>query len=98
MVTWTGADPQDAVLIQGDAAHGDAGAGFSCLARGSDGQFTVPPEVLSALPPTTTMIPGLIGIAQIPIASKAVVSNPPEGLDLLIFTYQFETTVPVMYE
>jgi uncharacterized protein (TIGR03437 family) len=94
-VTWTGADPGEAVVIMGWAARGRVGAGFYCLATGTDGQFTVAPEVLSALPPTTF---GAIGIAQIPTASKAVVRNPPEGLDVLMFTYKFETTTPIGYQ
>jgi len=66
-VTWSGADPNGYVIISGsswsqtitiDSGNG-AGpgyfggvAGFNCTARATDGQFTIPPTVLLALPPS----------------------------------------------
>ena len=63
-VEWTGADPNSYIIISGtsasqnitynsaDATMGYFGgaAGFNCTAKGSDGEFTIPPIVLSALP------------------------------------------------
>ena len=49
-VTWTAADPASSVIISGYSMG--PGVGFNCTAKASDGQFTVPPIVLLALPPS----------------------------------------------
>ncbi len=57
-VTWTGATGQ--VVISGFSESGSdtsnlVGAGFVCLANASAGTFTVPAQVLEALPPSSTI-------------------------------------------
>lgn len=94
-VTWKGGDPEDAIVVAGESSLEDGtGAGFYCLARDTDGQFTVPPDVLSALP---SSLYGGLGIAEIPTKSKFVVSNPPQGVDVLTFTYQLQVEATVGY-
>ena len=56
LVTWTGGDPNGFVTISGQSAtNGTAnavGAAFTCTAKNTDGQFTIPDYILSALPIT----------------------------------------------
>ena len=58
-VTWTGGDPTGNVLIVGTSSSGtDAnavGAVYTCYAKTSDGQFTIPAQVLLALPASVTV-------------------------------------------
>jgi uncharacterized protein (TIGR03437 family) len=58
-VTWTGGDPNGTVLIAGTSVSGTAadsvGASFNCTAKASDGQFTIPPAVLLAMPPSVVV-------------------------------------------
>jgi hypothetical protein len=49
-VTWTAANPNGSIIVSGYSLG--PGAGFNCTAKASDGQFTVPPIVLLALPPS----------------------------------------------
>ncbi len=95
-VTWKGADPQDTIIILGESYLDDGtGAGFYCLARDTDGQFTVPPDVLLALP---SSVYGGLGIAEFSPAPKSIVSNPPQGVDVLTFSYQLQTEATVIHE
>jgi uncharacterized protein (TIGR03437 family) len=67
-VTWTGGDPAGYVSITGQnfvsgaTAAATVGASFTCIARATDGTFTVPAIVLLALPASATIagftIPG----------------------------------------
>lgn len=54
LITWTGGDPNGVVTINGTSLLGTgtniAGSSFTCVAKVSDGQFTVPAAVLLALP------------------------------------------------
>jgi hypothetical protein len=58
-VTWTGGDPAGYVAISGSStlagatAANTATVSFTCTARVTDGNFTIPPIVLLAMPPTT---------------------------------------------
>jgi uncharacterized protein (TIGR03437 family) len=49
-VTWTGGNTDSYVFVSGTSTTGAAGAGFTCLAKASDQEFTVPSYILSALP------------------------------------------------
>lgn len=52
-VTWSGADSGGYVLVSGISLGAIGGAaGFNCTADAASGQFTVPPSVLLALPPS----------------------------------------------
>ena len=57
-IKWSGGDPAQPVQITGSSLGGTAadsvGAGFTCFANGSDGQFTIPATVLLAMPPSVT--------------------------------------------
>lgn len=59
LITWTGGDPSGQVMISGTSSNGAAtdsvGAGFICFAKSSDNQFTVPAQVLLALPASATV-------------------------------------------
>jgi len=56
-VTWTGGNPSSYVVVggtstsTGTAANSAVTVGFTCFANVADGQFSVPPYILSALPP-----------------------------------------------
>jgi hypothetical protein len=56
LVTWTGGDPAGTVIISGTSLINSgsitnlSGATFSCIAKTSDGQFTIPSSVLLSLP------------------------------------------------
>ncbi|HLG99355.1 MAG TPA: hypothetical protein VKX49_23800 [Bryobacteraceae bacterium] len=73
-VTWTGGDPNGYVTITGQSiytgssAATSASASFTCVARVSDGSFTVPPIVLLQLPPSGSTagvtIPGSLGVTS----------------------------------
>jgi uncharacterized protein (TIGR03437 family) len=57
--TWTGGNPGSYVVVSGTststgtAANPAATVGFTCFANVADGRFSVPPYILSALPPGT---------------------------------------------
>jgi uncharacterized protein (TIGR03437 family) len=89
-VTWSGGDADGTVQITGFSIGGTstssaAGAGFSCTAPAGAGQFTVPAEILMALPAS-----GSLGSSLLPIASgslgisqlSAPVSFTATGLDI----------------
>jgi hypothetical protein len=58
-VTWTGGNPGSYVVVSGTSTSAGTAAnpavtvGFTCIANVGDGQFSVPPYILSALPPGT---------------------------------------------
>jgi uncharacterized protein (TIGR03437 family) len=59
VVTWTGGDANGTVLIVGSATNSDTvGASFSCYANASAGTFTIPSQVLLALP-VSAVVSGL---------------------------------------
>jgi hypothetical protein len=84
-VTWDGGDPQDVAAIAGRATTATgAAAGFYCLARTGDRQFTIPREVLSTLPPSSGLwvTNGWIGLGAAPTLNKAEAGDHVPGLDL----------------
>lgn len=58
-ITWSGGDPASTVIISGSSQNGtDAnavGASFTCFAKVGDKQFTIPAQVLLALPPSAVV-------------------------------------------
>jgi uncharacterized protein (TIGR03437 family) len=88
-VTWTGADPGSTVQITGYSIGGAstssaAGAGFTCTASGSAGEFTVPASILQALPASADFSNSILPIAtgSLGISSRsAAVSFSAKGLD-----------------
>jgi len=97
-VNWAGGAGY--VLIEGYSAilaPQEAGAMFVCLAQAAAGTFTVPPNVLLALP-ASALTPAypLGGLTVENTAASATFSpNPPTGLDVGAFSavYQFTTTL-----
>ena len=73
-VTWSGGDPNGYVTIIGTSTYSgssvatSASAAFTCVARVSDGSFTIPPIVLLQLPPSGSTggitIPGSLGVVS----------------------------------
>jgi uncharacterized protein (TIGR03437 family) len=88
-VTWTGAASDSTVQITGFSIGGTstssaAGAGFTCTASGSAGQFTVPASILEALPASANLSTSILSIAtgSLGISStSAPVSFSASGLD-----------------
>jgi uncharacterized protein (TIGR03437 family) len=88
-VTWTGAAAGSTVQITGYSIGGSsqstaAGAGFTCTADGSAGQFTVPASILEALPASADFSSSILPIAtgSLGISStSAPVSFSATGLD-----------------
>ena len=68
-VTWTGGDPSGSVVIVGASTSGtdpgSVGASFACYAKSSDGSFTIPAQVLLAVPPSVV-------VQTVPTGSLAV--------------------------
>jgi uncharacterized protein (TIGR03437 family) len=98
-VQWTGADAaRDYVQISGTsiALNSRRGAGFVCRERASAGSFTVPPEVLSALPPSQTQEGVPSGQLAVSAASQPV-RFTATGLDLGMLTYLVSNTKFVTY-
>jgi hypothetical protein len=103
-VNWTGGGSQGTVMISGTSAiFGTSetdliGAGFICLANAAAGTFTVPAEVLMALPvsaasegfPTGSLLVGSMN--SVPITPK------PSQLQHASFGYQFMTSRGVSYK
>jgi hypothetical protein len=67
-ITWSGGDPNGSVLIVGSSTTGTTdsiGASFQCYANAAAGTFTVPAQVLLALPVSAT-------VSGVPTGSLAV--------------------------
>jgi uncharacterized protein (TIGR03437 family) len=98
-VTWTAADPASSVIISGYS--NGPGMGFNCTAKASDGQFTVPPIVLLALPPSvinesdgidTTEASLQIGVITAPVPFTAT------GLDVSVAISSIAIAKSVTYQ
>jgi uncharacterized protein (TIGR03437 family) len=74
-VKWSGGNPGSLVYITGASGVGERqiSVGFTCLARADDGQFTIPPHILLALPP---------GKGSIGLQNQVSVPLPASGLDV----------------
>jgi uncharacterized protein (TIGR03437 family) len=98
-VTWTAADPNSSIIISGYSVG--PGMGFNCTAKASDGQFTVPPIVLLALPPSlinesdgidTSEASLQVGVITAPVSFKAT------GLDLGVAISSIAIAKSVTYQ
>jgi len=100
-ITWSGGAPDDAVLIMGmSGLDQNSGAGFICIAKNSDHQFTVPKEVLMALPVSADVsgtTSGVLEVGNFPTKNKATITMP-NGLDVLSFVYEFFSAELVPYQ
>jgi uncharacterized protein (TIGR03437 family) len=73
-ITWSGADPNSFVLIEGSSLTGTdladiLGGGFVCVAKASDGHLSVPSVVTLALPPSSVID---LGGVSFPTATLSV--------------------------
>ncbi len=88
-ITWSGGNPAiDYVTIFGSSSSNGVGAIFICTERSSAGQFTVPVEVLSALPPSAMVsgVPtGSLTVGNSSGGAAGRFSAP--GIDAGFFTY-----------
>jgi hypothetical protein len=98
-VSWTGGAGY--VIITGysqTSTPQDAGAAFYCIEQASRGTFTVPPEVLLALPVSGSIegVPtGILGVMNQPVS---VSLNPlPSGLNLGTFSATYTISKNVGY-
>jgi len=101
-LTWAGADAQDAVLIVGHSATSDkSGAGFICLEQSSKGGFTVPLDVLLALPASSQdeneVSTGMIGLATYATPAKSALQPAPPGLDTANIVYRYLTAKVISF-
>ena len=99
-VTWTGADPAGTVLISGSSSSGttvDAvGATYTCHANASAGNFTIPSQVLLALPvsvavqnlPTGAMLVGTYGARPFTASGLDVGSMLYLNLTVTVLNYK----------
>jgi hypothetical protein len=71
-VTWTSGEPNSTALISGFSVQNAVGAAFYCYANINDGQFTVPPAVLLALPATGT---GTSSFSGLTVGSTSIVNK-----------------------
>jgi uncharacterized protein (TIGR03437 family) len=97
-VTWSGGDPAEFVDITGFSSLVSlrVGAAFVCRERRSAGAFTIPVEVLAALPPSETQ-------EGLPTGQLSVDASPnpilfqAAGLDLGVFSLTRISATPVAY-
>jgi uncharacterized protein (TIGR03437 family) len=88
-VVWTGGNAGDMVGISGSSSAGGVGAGFSCYAPVSAGQFTVPPYILLALP---------FGTGTTSVSTAHDVSFPATGLDYAVAVAGVTVMVNATYQ
>jgi hypothetical protein len=97
-VTWTGGDPDGRVLISTGYVMNSALVSFTCVARTTDGAFTVPPNILLALPQTTEEFDLTFSWLSVRGISAQVPFSAP-GLDLgLAMTVMESTYLGVAYQ
>jgi uncharacterized protein (TIGR03437 family) len=101
-VKWSGGDANGYVDIQGYTQvnaplsfpdqNGFYYVGFECAAAVSDGQFTIPPSILLAMPATP------FGTLQVSTFSLPNVIGSAPGFDFAVATSQFQTQIPVSFK
>ena len=87
LVTWTGGDPNGYLTIAGQSpTNGSANTvrcSFSCTARASDGQFTIPNYILTAMPVTGSAVGLPLGYLSV-ISAPAPTAFSATGLELAL--------------
>ncbi len=83
LITWTGGTPGGLVQIRGSSLDptGPVGAAFFCTADAAAGSFTIPPNVLLSLPPSTLVNGAAIDFLLVGISPPPTEFQAP-GLDL----------------
>jgi uncharacterized protein (TIGR03437 family) len=107
-VTWTGGDPNGFVGITLVASTTQAliplattpGVLLQCVAPASAGSFTIPKQVLAAVPATVSaaVSPIAAWIQTGPLSGAAPVTPAPSGLDAAYLFYHFVSGVPVAFQ
>jgi hypothetical protein len=103
-IVWSGGDAsREFVVISGSAMDvaDQALASFTCAERAGAGKFTVPAEVLSALPAASAWTSGgypagVLSLGTMPILSSVRFSAP--GLDAGYFAYSRQDLINVTYK
>ncbi len=94
-LSWSGADPNGWIMIEGISAttvasyHDIILGTFTCRAAGASGSFTVPPQVLLAVPPSNVLsvngdMNALSGLRIVSFSAGQLFSAP--GLDAAYFS------------
>jgi hypothetical protein len=108
-VTWSGGDPNTNVEIVGSNSTINlqtasvSSSSFVCLAKNSDGRFTVPSSVLTQLPASLS-IPGLPAGTGGLGGSLGLQSSGPgirlttTGIDYLLANYDYSVSQTVSYQ
>src|SRR5262249_4348337 len=82
-ITWSGGGPSDVVAIFGFSASPAVSNGvvgeFLCTANASDGQFTVPADVMANIP--ATVLPITSATAALAVGSYSSARFTAKGLD-----------------
>ncbi len=100
-ITWSGADPSSFVVMTGSSSLSNPtlSVSFICTQRANVGQFTVPAEVLSLLPPSQTgsdTPTGFLGVSNVPLYNQSEFTAT--GLDAGYFTYYVGFSKAVTYQ
>ena len=99
VINWTGVDPNAYVQIVGQAQLGPLNSPtytiyFDCAAPANTGTFSVPPAVLSNMPPGTTAFASInVSTNTIPLSIGSV-----SGFDLALDLTQYKTSIPVVFK
>jgi hypothetical protein len=103
-VNWSGGADTGTVMISGTSAIvGDQpddqiGAGFICIAPANPKSFTVPAEVLMALPASTISGEVPTGFLMVGAMNSVPITPKPSELQHASFGYQFMTSRGVSYK
>ncbi len=105
-ITWTGGDPNSSVvitgysLVLGTAKDGSdtIGAFFTCTAKDTDGQFTIPAVVLLSLPASVAnpLIP--IPLGSLGVANQIEVPMTIPRLDIAYFSFEASESEGVTFQ
>jgi len=81
-VTWTGGDPNSLVWVSGSSTSSAGANGmFVCYGKDSDLSLTVPPAILSLLPPSSVQSGSGTGLLN--VSTNVTVTGSAPGLDML---------------
>ena len=99
LVTWSGGDPNGYISIVGFSTISTpqaAGAGFLCTAKVSDQSFTIPPEVLLAIPASPSDITQ--GLGFLSVGASVGVPFSATGIDQGYFSSTVSAAETVTYQ
>jgi len=105
-VTWTGGDPSSIVMISGFSLElgsnpdgsDTIGAGFTCYAPDSAGQFEIPAVVLDNLPPSSIIPQVNIPAGSLALASQQSTTFTATGIDQGLLTSIVSVSTSVAYK